>query len=544
VYYKVESYTASEKAGKILYENGITPTYVSDNPVLNSQHVILEAAKAYGNGLPYHIALAGVTSASAELLGLGHRVGKIKEGFDADIVVWDAEPLSAGATPVQVWIDGAAQFKDPVVLKKPITPPSKPNSLPSDDVEMRSYENVIFTGISKVYLDDLETTYDVNASVIIKNGELGCIGSCADDLAKAQQAKTPVIHLENGYITPPFTAFGSSLGLVEIDAESDTHDGPPPKEDVTRAVDGLAFGGKQLARAYEHGVTRAISAPTTSSIDAKGVSAAFFTGAKNALEKDAIWQDEVALHYPLTLNAKGDKTPSMSSAIGLLRSKLLQAVHDVATNDSTPTGKEAYEEKSYLKRVVSGTLPLVLSAHSADTIATIIHLKSDVESAIEHTNSGATSNLRLIIIGSAESHLVAKELAAAHIPVVLAPLRPYSQSWDQRRSLTGAPLTNGTAIDVLIDAGVLVGISVEEVWETRDLGLLAGIAFANSEGRLSFKSALDLVGGNFDRMLGLPKHGEEAAKASGNWAVWDGSPLEIGARLRGLGGGGRAVVWE
>jgi imidazolonepropionase-like amidohydrolase len=109
VYYKVEAYTASERAGAILYAHNITPTYVSDNPVLNSQHVVFEAAKAYGHGLPYHAALAGVTSAPAELLGLGNRIGKIKAGFDADIVLWDSDPLSVGATPVQVWIDGAAQ---------------------------------------------------------------------------------------------------------------------------------------------------------------------------------------------------------------------------------------------------------------------------------------------------------------------------------------------------------------------------------------------------------------------------------------------------
>lgn len=71
---------------------------MSDNPVLNAQHVVLEAAKAYKNGLPYHVALAGVTSASAELLGLGERIGKVKAGFDADVVLWDSDPLALGAT--------------------------------------------------------------------------------------------------------------------------------------------------------------------------------------------------------------------------------------------------------------------------------------------------------------------------------------------------------------------------------------------------------------------------------------------------------------
>lgn len=96
MYYKAEAYIASEDAGRVLYSHNITPTYVSDNPVLNAQHVLFEAAKAYRNGLPYHVALAGVTSASANLLGLGERIGKVKPGFDADVVVWDSDPLSVG----------------------------------------------------------------------------------------------------------------------------------------------------------------------------------------------------------------------------------------------------------------------------------------------------------------------------------------------------------------------------------------------------------------------------------------------------------------
>ena len=546
MYYKVEAYTASEKAGKILYENGITPTYVSDNPVLNSQHVILEAAKAYGNGLPYHVALAGVTSASAELLGLGHRVGKIVEGFDADIVVWDSDPLSAGATPVQVWIDGAPQFKDPVALKKPVTPPLEPNVDLLNDFDTKvSQQDVIFTGISKVFLDEMDAEYDDGVAMIVRNGDIVCLGKCTEDLLQAQRANIPVIHLKDGQVTPPFTAFGSALGLIEIDAESDTHDGRPPKDGVSRAVDGLLFGGKQLTRAYEHGVTRAISAPTTSSIDGKGVSVGFFTEARSAAQKGAIWQDEIALHYPLTLQAKGDSTPSISSAVGLLRGKLLQAIQDFSTNSSTITGKEAFEETSYLKRVVNGSLPLVLSAHSADTIATIIRLKSEVEAAIKSSISEQSHGLRLIVIGGAESHLVATELAAAKVAVVLAPLLPHAQSWDQRRGLTGAPLTKGTSINALLDAGVLLGIGVEEIWETRDLGLLAGIAYANSEGRLSFKDALSLVGPNFEKMLGLDRQEGGSAKPGADWAVWEGSPLEIGGKLRGLrNAAGVVTTWQ
>ena len=549
MYYKVEAYTASERAGAILYAHNITPTYVSDNPVLNSQHVVFDAAKAYRNGLPYHAALASVTSASAELLGLGDRIGKVKLGFDADLVVWDSDPLSVGATPVQVWIDGAKQFEDPIELKKSTLPPVVPNVELATELKRMDVEgSVVFTGISHVHHDTFSDREQRDQPIvaIVSNGALACVGLCESELAALEVAATPprTIDLTNGYLTAPLTAFGTALGLQEIDAARDTHDGRPPAEDVTFALDGISFDGKQLTAAFEHGVTNAISAPTLGGIDSKGISVGFHTGAKNRLAKGAIWNPEVALHYPLTLRAKNAKTPSITSVLGDLTDKLHDAIDELRKNNTADfPGKERLHESAYLRRVVQGDVPLVLSAHSADTIAAIIRFKEYFESVIAESLVPATTltkGLRIVIIGGAEAHLVANEFAAANISLVLAPLLPHAQSWDQRRGLTGPPLTN-VSTNILLDAGVLLAVSVEETWETRDLGLLAGIAFANSEGRLSEKEALGLVSANLDQMLGIAR---EESTGERDWVVWEGSPLEIESRVRAIGGFGKTSIWE
>ena len=518
---------------------------MSDNPVLNSQHVVFEAAKAYGYGLPYHAAIAGVTSAAAELLGLGDRIGKIKPGFDADIVVWDSDPLSAGAAPVQVWIDGAPQFKDPYELKKPKAEPIVPDKRLAEELEMSTVSgSVVFTGVSYAYAEHAHDSSSLDngntRSAIFQDGELTCLGSCAAEIKAAKSAGVPTVYLEDGHLTPPFTAFSTTLGLAEIDAEVDTHDGSPPNDGVTRAIDGLLFGGKQLAHAYAHGVTRAITAPNEYSFEAKGVSVGFRTGSKHSLEEGAVWADEVGLHYVLTLSAKSQGVDSISAAIGTLRGKLLDAVNDNTTTADVAT-KDAYTENTYLKRVVNGTLALILSAHSADTITSIIRLKSTIEAAIAKVTSNETS-LRVVIIGGAESHLVANELAAAKISVILDPLQPHQASWDQKRCLTGAPLTNGTTLNYLVDAGVLVGISVEETWETRDLGLLAGIAYANSEDRLNLAESFDLVGKNIYKALGI---NEPKANGKDEFVVWEGNPLEIGSRVRAaVASNGEMNIWQ
>ncbi|KAJ4408927.1 hypothetical protein N0V82_009582 [Gnomoniopsis sp. IMI 355080] len=540
MYYKAESYIGSEYAGKILYDNNLTTVYVSDNPVLNAQHVLFEAAKGYKFGLPYHAALSAVTSEPAELLGLGNRLGKIKPGFDADIVVWDSDPLSVGATPVQIWIDGTAQYEDPVQIEKPLAAPMTPDeSLNTTTVEVAQLKNVVLSGVSKVLLPGHEdsTTAETPVNVVIAEGKVACIGECSEMVSSATANGAKSIHLRNGYLTSSFTAFGSTLGLNEIDAEASTDNGDGSK--FSRAVDGLALDNKKLKVAHDYGVTRAITAPKFaggSDSSRHGVSVGFSTGAKTALEEGAVWADEAAVHYTLSLAAKQDSTPSISSAIGAFRKKLLTAA------TSTEEIKDPYSEEAYLKKVVAGELPVVVTVHSADAIASILKVKETIDKEISAKSKTSSGKIRLAIIGGAESYILADELAAAGVGVVLAPAQSYSTSWDQRRALSGAPLTNGTAIDRLVKAGVVTAIGLEEDWIIRDLALLAGRAHANSGGLLSEKSALDLISTNVYKMLGIE---QSHAIVDGHFAVFEGSPLEIGSRVRAVGGGsGRVSIFE
>ncbi|SPQ24387.1 f98a5788-8087-46fd-b1ad-7e834f1d7abe [Thermothielavioides terrestris] len=523
-----ESATASEYAGKILYDNGLTPIYVSDNPVLNAQHVIFEAAKAYRYGLPYHAALAAVTTAPAERLGFGNRLGKIKPGFDADVVVWDSDPLSLGAAPVQVWIDGTPQFEEPVVLKKPpaelIVPDETLAKILDGPTPM---EEVVFTGISRVLFRKEVKELSSNSTVVLSKGKVTCLGACEPELQAATRAGTPVIHLKNGHLTESFTAFGSKVGLNAIDAEADTDNGPNFGA-FTRAEDGLALDTIKTTIAHSHGVTKAISAPR-------------LTGhGTHHGTSHAIFASDAAVHYTLDLSVKNARQPdvtSISGAVGALRRKLLHAA--AAARNASSSTPDAYSEQFYLQRVVNGSLALVVTVHSVDAIAALLRVKA----AVEEERAGAGAALRLVVFGGAESHLLADELAAARVGVVLAPAFSYAHYWDQRRALTGAPLTNGTAVDRLLDAGVLTGIGLDgdSDWAVQDLGLLAGIVWRNGEGRVDERGALELVGGNLYKLLGVKEPGVE----EGHFVVWEGSPLDIGGRVKAVGGGQGVVdVWN
>lgn len=76
-----------------------------DGP-LSEASLIHQARIAVRWGLPAEQALPLVTSRAAELCGMGDRVGKLAEGYDADLVLWSGDPLDSASTPLLVVVDG------------------------------------------------------------------------------------------------------------------------------------------------------------------------------------------------------------------------------------------------------------------------------------------------------------------------------------------------------------------------------------------------------------------------------------------------------
>lgn len=60
-------------------------------------------------GLAWGKALAAITSVPAEILGQGDRIGSLRPGRAADVVIWDGDPLEVSSGVVSVYIDGVEQ---------------------------------------------------------------------------------------------------------------------------------------------------------------------------------------------------------------------------------------------------------------------------------------------------------------------------------------------------------------------------------------------------------------------------------------------------
>ena len=118
--YKVEAIDAIPYNAAILEKKGVVVSLNSDDEEL-MRRLNTEASKVlkYG-GLTENEALAMITLNPAKQLGIDNRVGSIDTGKDADLVLYDKNPLSQFAKVQKVFIDGSIYFdRDKEVSSRP-----------------------------------------------------------------------------------------------------------------------------------------------------------------------------------------------------------------------------------------------------------------------------------------------------------------------------------------------------------------------------------------------------------------------------------------
>ena len=108
--YKVEAYDAIPYNAALMTRRGVVVSINSDDAE-EATHLNQEAAKSmkYG-GLSHDEALKLVTLNPAMQLGIDKRAGSIDVGKDADLVIYNRDPLSAYAVVQKTLIDGRVYF--------------------------------------------------------------------------------------------------------------------------------------------------------------------------------------------------------------------------------------------------------------------------------------------------------------------------------------------------------------------------------------------------------------------------------------------------
>ena len=107
---KVELKDRTYQTPGILYSAGIKIALITDHPFLPIGGLRLEAALAVREGLPYMEALKAITLNAAEIIGVADRVGSIEPGKDADLVIFDNDPLAVSTNVDAVVLNGETVY--------------------------------------------------------------------------------------------------------------------------------------------------------------------------------------------------------------------------------------------------------------------------------------------------------------------------------------------------------------------------------------------------------------------------------------------------
>ena len=90
----------------ILNRAGVKTAIVTDHPETPLQYLPLTAGLAVREGMEHMQALRAITIEPAEICGIADRVGSIAPGKDADLVLFDCDPLTLAAKPKMVFAMG------------------------------------------------------------------------------------------------------------------------------------------------------------------------------------------------------------------------------------------------------------------------------------------------------------------------------------------------------------------------------------------------------------------------------------------------------
>ena len=365
-----------------------------------------------------------------------------------------------------------------------------------------------------------------NGTVVIRNGKVVSVGT------GGAPAGLRVIDARGKIVTPGFVAVDSGLAGTEVGSVRGTNDLANRANTLTAAFD-LSYGldpwSFTLPVARLGGVTRAVVTPqhggsggghSHDDSDFAGAghggfqSPGLFAGQAAVIKlggADILVKPRVAMVAPFG-EAGATVAGGARGAEFVLFKETLAEVRAYARN------KAAYEradmralslsraDMEALIPVANGAMPLIVTVNRASDIQQVLRLARE-------------EGVKVILDGAAEGWLVADEIAAAKVPVILHPTTNLPSNFEMR----AARMQNAAALNA---AGVVIAIKGNEgsAHRARDIRYNAGNAVSHG---LPFAAAIQAITVNPARIFGFDgQFGELKAGAAGDVVVWSGDPLE------------------
>lgn len=348
-----------------------------------------------------------------------------------------------------------------------------------------------------------------NATIIIEDGRFVSVteGGGVPDGAT-------VIDASGKIVTPGlFTPIGF-LGLVEVGLSAGPLDQLQRGAEFTASFDVAdAYNPRSTLIAVNRieGVTRAVIIPAPGYPDDSGNSGSVLSGLAALVNlgggDDSVEQRGVAMM--VTLGESGSWLAGGSRAGAVL--ELRAALDEAAAFAEDPGEREDYRlsirDLEALQGVRDGSVPMYVDVERASDIAVLIDLVEEY-------------GIRAIIVGGTEAWMLADELAAAGIPVVLGPQNILPGGFDllNARRETAA---------MLAAAGVTIAFAdgQSHTHNARNITQSAGNAVAFG---LPFDEALRAITLAPAEIFGVADRvGSIEAGKEADVVIWPGDPLEL-----------------
>ncbi|HEX2764635.1 MAG TPA: amidohydrolase family protein [Allosphingosinicella sp.] len=384
-----------------------------------------------------------------------------------------------------------------------------------------------------------------SGTVVIRDGRIVAAGRGVSVPAGAR-----IVDATGKWVTPGIVAGFSRIGLVEVDAVDATNDVEAANSPFSAAIDvAPAVNPRALAIAVNRagGVTRAIVAPATAKSIFAGQGAVIDLGADmNAVTRARAFQF-VEFGEQGTREAGGSR-----AAMHVLFRNALREARDISRYSGIPSGGGARREprandqrdfpleevpnnNSLLGSNVSRPDDVLLTRFDAAALVPmlqgrqllLVHVEkaSDILQALALKKEFAS--LRVVLVGVAEGWTVAREIAAAGVPVIASALTDLPNSFEQLAS-TQSNVGRMRAAGVKVAIGMIDDEEARQVRLQRQYaGNLVAVGRLPGATGLSWGEALEAITSAPAEAIGMG--GDFGSLRPGRRAdvvVWDGDPLE------------------
>ena len=351
-------------------------------------------------------------------------------------------------------------------------------------------------------------------SVVVRDGRVVAAGPNVGVPAGAR-----TIDATGKWVVPGIVAGFTRLGLAEVDAVDPTNDANARNTlfnaslDVADAINAKAAA---IAISRAHGVTRAIVAPEA------GGSMFAGQGAVIDLASDAEPMTKARAFQFVEMGEAGDRIAGGSRpALFAAFRTTLQEARDFARN---PNGYDGRNKQAMLLRrdaaallpVIEGRQPLMVHVESGTDIVRVLGLKTEFPT------------LRLILVGATEGWTVARQIAAAGVPVIASALNDLPEQFEQLAA-TQSNIGRMKAAGVQVSIGMIDDNDTRQAQQTPQLaGNLVAVGRMPGATGLDWASAFAAITSKPAEAVGLG--GDIGSLRNGRRAdvvIWSGDPLEL-----------------